>query len=655
MTRRKESLVQILEIDLEAVGQVLERIQPLLASADHALLKGVVDALHIAVRLIRERGTTIARLRKLFGLLASEKTADVLGSGDRPAAGLKPASEEAPAAQAPEQTDAGLASSPPPAPATPGEVGDGTGGPVSTADPEKKEGHGRIPASAYEAASRIHVPHESLCPGGACPACCDGRLHRLSKTAPVIRVFGQAPLVGKRWDRDQLRCGDCGMVFTARGPEEAQGEKYAASAAAMMALLRYSTGVPLHRLDGLQRDLQTPVPASTQWDVLNDRVDVILPVYGALVCLAAQGSLVHNDDTYVRLLEFMGKRRAALLKDGELPDPERTGLFTTAIVSIVTAGAIALFFTGRKHAGENLDDLLDQRDRDLPPPVLMSDALSRNVPVRNAVIEANCNAHGRRHFVEEASNFPTECEHVLKTMCRIYKVDELCRVNGLSPEERLRAHQRESAPVMAELKAWMIAQMAEKRVEPNSGLGGAMNYMIKHWSKLTLFLRVPGVPLDNNLCERVLKPAIRQRNASLFYLTQRGAMVGDIYMTLIHTAELHHKNPFDYLTSLLEHAKAIAENPADWFPWTYEETLKRLRANEGCRDSELELAGRCDGSSRGKRTTGPPGDQPTGPPGSQLTGEAGATVGVIGRHCGAASVACGLPPASSTWSSCASN
>ena len=138
---------------------------------------------------------------------------------------------------------------------------------------------------------------------------------------------------------------------------------------------------------------------------------------------------------------------------------------------------------------------------------------------------------------------------------------------------------------MAQLKEWMTAQFAAKRIEPNSGLGQAMNYLLKRWEKFVRFLLVAGAPLDNNICERALKMAIRHRNNSLFYKSQHGANVGDVYMTLIHTAELHRQNPFDYLTALQRHAKAVAERPADWLPWNYRATLEPLVPRDArCRD-----------------------------------------------------------------------
>jgi hypothetical protein len=400
----------------------------------------------------------------------------------------------------------------------------------------------------------------------------------------------------------------------------------------MMALLRYGAGMPGNRLDHLQRDLETPVPSSTQWDVLDQRVALIRPAYDELRRQAAQGSVVHNDDTYVRILAFMGKRRAELLLHGELEDPERTGLFTTAIVSISEARQpIAVFATGCKHAGENLTALLAQRAADLPPPIQMCDALARNLPKGHAVIEANCIAHGRRKIVDEVANFPAECEHVLDALSHVYHVDQQCKQQGLSADERLRRHQHDSAPVMDALQAWMTAQLADKRIEPNSGLGRAFTYMLKRWDKLTLFLRTPGAPLDNNICERALKMAIRHRNNSLFYRTEHGARVGDIYMTLIHTAALHGRNPFDYLTALQVHAKAVAENPADWMPWNYRATVARLphqvpipspvpHVPGNLRGHPAERASPRHGRSHGTRVPAAPcaepagARSPTGPP-----------------------------------------
>ena len=206
----------------------------------------------------------------------------------------------------------------------------------------------------------------------------------------------------------------------------------------------------------------------------------------------------------------------------------------------------------------------------------MCDALTRNLPGELKTILANCLTHGRRQFVDVAERFPEECQHVLEMLAVVYHNDAIARERNLSPEERLLFHQAESGPTMEELHVWLGRQFDERRVEPNSALGKAISYLLRHWEKLTLFLRVAGAPLDNNVCERALKKAIRHRRNSLFYKTPHGAHVGDMFMSLIATCELCAANPFDYLTELDRHAARAASNPAAWMPWKYRGTLAGL-------------------------------------------------------------------------------
>ena len=342
-------------------------------------------------------------------------------------------------------------------------------------------------------------------------------------------------------------------------------------------LCRFGLGLPHNRVEQMQKHMQLPIPASTQSEVLREHAPAFEPVFAELERQGAQGDTLHSDDTYARVLSFMGERRVKLLQAGDFPNPERVGLFTTAILSLTTALPILLFYTGRKYAGENLATLLEARAEELEPPVLMCDGLeSRNLPKGHAVVESNCLTHGRRNFVDQLVNFPNECRHVIDELRNVYRVDAHCKKACLSPAERLALHQRDSEPIMEGLKKRMQSELDEKRVEPNSGLGKAYKYMLKRWDKLTLFLRKAGAPIDNNVCERALKLAIRHRRNSLFYRSERGAEIGDMFMSLIYTAQLRGENPFAYLTAVLRNEKAAAATPTDWLPWTYRATLERL-------------------------------------------------------------------------------
>jgi transposase len=428
-------------------------------------------------------------------------------------------------------------------------------------------GHGRHGAAAFASATRVSIPHATLQSGDACPECGAGKAYRQKEPATLVRIVGQAPLKTTVFEMERLRCNACGQIFTAAAPEMAGPDKYDATAVAMIALLKYGTGVPFNRLEKLESQLAMPLPAATQWELTAAAASLVRPVLEEVIRQAAQGSVIHNDDTGMRILRLTRE-----------PGDKRTGTFTSGIVSIVGARTIALFFTGAKHAGENIAEVLKRRARELPAPIQMSDALSRNTPklVGVKVLLANCLAHGRRQIVDVAENFPQECRHVLETLGSVYHNDALTRQRGLSPEGRLLFHQEHSAPVMKELHEWMKAQLEERRTEPNSGLGKAITYLLNHWTKLTLFLSQPSAPLDNTIVERALKKAILNRRNALFYKSLNGAHTGDLFMSLIHTCELNRANPFDYLTELLRHSAELSTDPSEWMPWNYRETLARL-------------------------------------------------------------------------------
>jgi transposase len=422
-------------------------------------------------------------------------------------------------------------------------------------------GHGRNGVDAYAGGTKVTVSH-TLNAGDRCPGCEKGRVY---PTAPgvIVRVTGGAPLAATSFELEKLRCNCCGEVFTAKPPDEGS-EKYDATAGAMIALMKYGAGVPFNRLEQLQEAMGVPLPASTQWDIAEKTAKPAHPAYKELIRQAAQGEIIHNDDTMMKILTSVND------KEG------RNGTFTTGMLAVTEERKIALFFTGHNHAGENLTDVLKERNAGLDPPVQMCDALSRNTSKEFETILAHCMSHARRNFVDVADNFPDECRHVIEILAKVYKYDAIAKEQKMTPFRRREYHQAESGPLMEKLREWMNVQFEEKKTEPNSGLGKAFSYMLKHWEPLTLFLRVPGAPLDNNLCEQVLKKAILHRKNSYFYRTPHGAYIGDLFMSVIHTCRLSKINPFDYLVTLQKHPHEVFKNPQNWLPWNYEAAVTAL-------------------------------------------------------------------------------
>jgi transposase len=428
-------------------------------------------------------------------------------------------------------------------------------------------GHGRNGAETFGGAQKVEIAHQRLKHGDRCPECGEGNVYGQKEPKVLVRIVGQAPLAATVYSLERLRCGACGQVFTAQEPEGVGPEKYDETAAAMIAQLKYGSGIPFYRLEQLEGLLGIPLPAATQWEIVEEAAELLKPARDELIRQAAQGEVVHNDDTSMRVLRLARE-----------PSDERTGVFTSGIVSTGAGWKIALYFTGRQHAGENIAAVLHQRAAELPSPIQMCDALSRNVPRLPTGVEillANCLAHGRRQFVEVAANFPDECRYVLEMLGQVYGHDADARERRLTPDERLRLHQERSGPVMDQMHRWMEAQFAERKTEPNSGLGKAITYLLRHWRPLTLFLRIARAPVDNNIVERALKRTVLHRKNALFYRTLHGAQVGDLFMSFIHTCQLCGVNSFDYLIELQHHAQELAAQPAEWTPWNYRETLAR--------------------------------------------------------------------------------
>src|SRR5215471_2607056 len=428
-----------------------------------------------------------------------------------------------------------------------------------------RKGHGRNSAGAYTGARKVVLRHSNLVCGDACPECDRGRVYTQRQPKTLVRVVGQAPVEATVFEMERLRCNTCGQVFTAEEPEGIGSDKYDATATAMIAQLKYGTGVPFTRLERMEGQMGIPLPAATQWELVEQGAVVAKPAFNQLIWQAAQGEVLHNDDTGMRILRLARE-----------PSDKRTGVFTSGIVSLWQDHKIALFFTGRQHAGENLAELLKHRAEQIRSPIQMCDALSRNTPkLTNGVqiLLANCIAHGRRQFVDITANFPQECGYVLESLSMVYGNDAMAHEQGLDAEQRLRFHQQYSGPLMDQLHDWLTEQLAAAKTEPNSGLGKAISYLLNHWEPLTLFLREKGAPLDNNLCERALKKASLNRKNALFYRSPNGAMVGDLFMSLIHTCELDGINPFHYLTELQRCKAEVKHAPAKWMPWNYAETL----------------------------------------------------------------------------------
>jgi transposase len=250
---------------------------------------------------------------------------------------------------------------------------------------------------------------------------CTGRVYgQRGEPAVLVRITGVAPLLAQVYELERLRCGLCGTVFTADPPPGVGKAKYDDTAAAMIALLKYACGLPFHRIERLEQGLAIPMPVGTQWEVVAAAAAPLIPVFDELARQAAQGTVVYNDDTTMRILTLTQEARAEALPAGASAD--RTGVFTSGVVAETPNGLIALFKTGPCHAGEHLAEVLDLREV-TDPPIHMSDASTRNRPGDHSTLAASCIPHARRNTVDVVEAFPEEVAFVLHTLRAVFHTD----------------------------------------------------------------------------------------------------------------------------------------------------------------------------------------------------------------------------------------
>ena len=367
----------------------------------------------------------------------------------------------------------------------------------------------------------------------------------------VIRFKGNPPITAERYERERLRCDTCGQVYKAELPEKAGDEKYDASAKVSVVMSKYGSGVPFYRLSMQQAQQLIPLPPGTQWELVEEVADSILPVYLELERQAARAELLFIDDTPYLVLET-GKKQN-----------------TTGVVARVGERWVTIYLMGAGQAGKKISVLLEARPPGLPPPLQMSDALAGNQQDSILVVVLLCMVHARRHFFEIKEFYPETCEPVLEAIRQVYKHETVIRSLHLDAAARLVYHQEHSQPLLERMKEWLLNQMDQRLIEPNSPLGKAVKYLKKHWDGLMGFCRHEGAPLDNNAVERALKLPIQNRKNAYFFKTSHGADVGCLLMSMIKTASQAGVSPFAYLEELQRHRRELRQNPGLWLPWNY--------------------------------------------------------------------------------------
>jgi len=461
----------------------------------------------------------------------------------------------------------------------------------------KPKGHGRNGASAFRAAQHYFYALALGVIGAVCTACEIGKMYRYREKI-IIRIVGQPMFRAEQHHHEQARCRNCGRVVRADGPacvHEGVGTEYIRydwSACAMLLFMHYTGGDPFKRLESHHEGWGVPMPDANQWEVVDKADDLLLPLYRAIEQHAIQRATNFRiDDTgsvVITIKRQIEAELASLRAMGESTKGVRTGINATGIYWETPDGPVVLYYTGRHHAGEIIDQVLGRRLASRPTLVKCTDGASKNFDHSHAdkLVEATCNVHALLKFRDLKDKYPAEYAEAGKVYSAVFDNDDTAKTLELSPVDRMLYHRQHSKPLMLQLKKMCEEKVVSRSVEPNSPLWEPVTFILNQWERLTLFCEAPGVPLDTNLVEQALIVPVRYLAGSFNDHTENGAVVGDHAMSIIATARAHGVEPVAYLTECLRSHEDLAKRPEHYLPWVYRE--RNSEADAPARSSERE-------------------------------------------------------------------
>lgn len=534
------TFVDLTESELDALLERIEQAKThglALSVGDYELLTGAVLMLANMQERLENNDLSVLKLRKLLGMVrSSEKLRDLL-----PTAADQPASSS---------------------------TGQGNNSKRGKAGKSKRHSP-RKSKPAVKPQVHNHAL-EGVNKGDHCSQCRAGKLYKY-EPAVLLRVTGNAPLSCHRHVAQQYRCNSCGEIYTANLPEHVtadgpRDQQYGYSARSVMCISKYFAGSPFYRQENINGLLGTSISASTIFDQCEKVANALNPVFKAIKRSAANASLFYLDDTTNRILE----QKPVVKKSRDGRERLRSGIYTSAVLAITDDDRrLVLFQTNVGHAGEFMQEILNARDSARAPPLLMSDALSANHVMEHDFHKCLCNAHGRRMFVELIDQSPDEVVHALELYQHAWVNEVHCVDNALSPEQRRDYHKEHSLPHLETLHGWCHEKLDSDAAEPNSNLGKAMRYFIRHFDGLSAFCRISKSPVDNNEIERLIKLIVRARRNSLFFKTAVGADISDIITSVLAVCNENDVNGFDYLNAIQRNQASVKASPEKWLPWNY--------------------------------------------------------------------------------------
>lgn len=446
-----------------------------------------------------------------------------------------------------------------------------------------KNHHGKSTSKNYPTSRKIELFPEGVLEKGSCPHCGKGKLYKFIRNGQPrtgVWMMGNAPIQPQEVIHNDLRCNNCETVFKATPTQELiddgfeKEDRFGYSCQATVVLMKYLFGTPWYRMAGIQETHNIPISESSMFDICERVSNIVFPVYNYLKKqIAPTAPLFFGDDTTNNIRSLQAVMQPNL-HTGTLT--VRDGGHSSVIIAETSQGQVVLVKTHIIHFGEWLTEILNDRPKDLPKPLVMSDGSSSNNISIIPVIKLDCNQHARQKFKDIQDQFPKLIRPILNLYKAIFKNDHHTKTKEMTAPQRQEYHKVHSLSLMDQIHDQIVDIQTKKITTDNSKMGQAMNYFLAHETKLRGFIDVEGAPLSNNVSENMMITiAILRKNAGSF-LNETGATIASVLFSILFTARAANIDIRDYLISLQRHQEEVKKTPQNFLPWNYKKTIETI-------------------------------------------------------------------------------
>jgi len=424
-----------------------------------------------------------------------------------------------------------------------------------------------------------HLPRERvvIAAPASCPCCGSTKLSKLGED-----VTETLEVVPRQWKviqtvREKFSCRDCETIAQPPAPFHVTPRGFAGpNLLAMILFEKFGQHQPLNRQSERYAREGIDLSVSTLADQVGACTTILQPLHALIEAHVLAAERLHGDDTTVPILA-RGRTIRGHIWTYVRDDRPFGG----------RAPPAALYYASRdrrhEHPARHLQGFSS---------ILQADAYGGYNPLYDparaagAITPALCWAHARRQFFELADiaanarrgrNAAAISPVALEAVRRIDALFDIERgINGQSAEERLQVRQEQSAPLLAELEAWLRDQRS--RLSNSSSVAAPIDYMLKRWDRFARFIDDGRICLTNNAAERALRGFALGRKSWLFAGSERGADRAAVMATLIQTAKLNDIDPQAWLADVLGRINEHAIHRLDeLLPWNWAIEMERRK------------------------------------------------------------------------------